>query len=601
MSVKPFYVKKGNVYAVPITHYTMEMAHSVRQAFLDIDPDAIAVELPETMALQFLHAGSRLPDISVIISYSADQTPIYYLAEPCDPSFEAIRSAQEKGKPAFCIDLDVDFYPDIHDPIPDPYSIKRIGLKSYYELYLKAAKPLNAIDESREMHMAKRLKELSLQYDKVLFVCGMAHLESILNKLDLNSYPIEMPAERGFIEIATLTEDAAREVLAEPPFITKAYEESRNGMMPDRQKLLFRLFKEAAIPYENESGMPFAGYNIQNIMKFARNYALVTNRLLPDLYQILTAAKGCVDANYAYEVWKLATDYPYIKNIDNLQELDLSIDELWGKSKLLKFQLKQKNLKAFHFDRRRKDKSRASFKPPGPFSICSYPPEDICIEKFGEFLKKKGTQLLVEDSARTIPFSTSIEDGIDTRETIRHFAEKKLYVKTKGKPPGGVGSVVMIFDEDSPQEADPFFSEKYPWRVSWLGEHNQESDMAMYATRMSENVVGPGISRCEYGGFMMTYPPRRLFDVWQDPDYAFLRSKAEVLLAAAIDYAVKPLIVYVGSKPPRTLLKSYARRYGKKIVYIPIGQLSPVTLNKLRIFHVLDGHDKREIAGDYIY
>ncbi|MFN4174822.1 MAG: hypothetical protein ACK4HV_06955, partial [Parachlamydiaceae bacterium] len=154
---------------------------------------------------------------------------------------------------------------------------------------------------------------------------------------------------------------------------------------------------------------------------------------------------------------------------------------------------------------------------------------------------------------------------------------------------------------DSPQEADPFFSEKYPWRVSWLGEHNQESDMAMYATRMSENVVGPGISRCEYGGFMMTYPPRRLFDVWQDPDYAFLRSKAEVLLAAAIDYAVKPLIVYVGSKPPRTLLKSYARRYGKKIVYIPIGQLSPVTLNKLRIFHVLDGHDKREIAGDYIY
>ena len=70
---------------------------------------------------------------------------------------------------------------------------------------------------------------------------------------------------------------------------------------------------------------------------------------------------------------------------------------------------------------------------------------------------------------------------------------------------------------------------------------------------------------------------------------------------AAIDYAVKPVIVYVASKPPRTALKSFARRYGKKMVYIPIGQLSPITLNKLRVFHVLDGHDKRKIADEYIF
>ena len=159
----------------------------------------------------------------------------------------------------------------------------------------------------------------------------------------------------------------------------------------------------------------------------------------------------------------------------------------------------------------------------------------------------------------------------------------------------------MIFDEDAPDETDTSFKEKYPWRTTWLGEHNQESDMSFYASSMTEKVVGPGISRCEYGGFMMSYPPRRLFDVWNDPDYAPLRTKAEVLLAAAIDYAVKPLIVYAAAKPPRSLLKSYAKRFGKKIVYIPIGQLSPITLNKLRIFHVLDGHDKRSIADEYIF
>ena len=99
----------------------------------------------------------------------------------------------------------------------------------------------------------------------------------------------------------------------------------------------------------------------------------------------------------------------------------------------------------------------------------------------------------------------------------------------------------------------------------------------------------------------MSYPPRRMYDVWHDPDYEGCRTKAEVLLMAAIDYAVKPLISYVGSKPPRSQLKSYARRFGKKIVYIPIGQLSPVTLNKIRAFHVLDGYDKREMADEYIF
>ena len=38
----------------------------------------------------------------------------------------------------------------------------------------------------------------------------------------------------------------------------------------------------------------------------------------------------------------------------------------------------------------------------------------------------------------------------------------------------------------------------------------------------------------------------------------------------------------------------------RTIMYIPIGQLSPVSLKKIRVVHVLDGYDKREIARDYI-
>lgn len=606
----PFYLQKENIFAVPITHYNMEMAAQVRLAFDAVKPDCIAVELAETMQLQLLHAASRLPDLSVVIAYDNKQSPLYYLCEPCDACFEALRTGLEHEIPSWCIDLDVNFYPDIREALPDTYALNRIGLKNYYEAYktLVLHKDLkNPLDHKRELYMAKRLKEFSLRYDRVLFVGGMSHVENILKLVDRMSFPSAEHALRNTIELCTLTKQSAREVIAEWGWITSHYENERNALKseetifpPDRQKLIYRLFKEAAAKYTERTGHAFPGYHFRNLMKFLRNYALIKDRLMPDLYQILSAAKGCVDDNFAYEVWELATTYPHLTNIDNLPEVNLTIEDVWGKSKKIHFRLKAKSLKSLFASKQRKDRFTSKFMPPGPFSICSYPPEDVIIEKFGEFLKKKGKQVLQEEAARTIPFSTSLEDGIDTRETIRRWHEKKLFVKARGKPQGGVGSVVMIFDDHNELEV-PAALDKYTWMSTWLGEHAQESDMSFYATPLTQNVVGPGISRCEYGGFMMSYPPRRMMNVWTDPDYAECRSKAEVLLMAAIDYAVQPLVTYVAAKPPRTALKSYARRFGKKVVYLPLGQLSPVTLNKLRVFHVLDGRDKREIAGDYIF
>lgn len=598
------YIQKDRIFAVPIIHYTMELAAIVRQVFEEIRPDCVAVELAETMQLQLLHAASRLPDISVVYSHDKENKPIYYLCEPCDAAFEGLRSALEAQIPAYCIDLDVDHYPDTRENLPDPYSIHRIGLKAYYDIYKQAAKTCNAVDRDREMHMARRLKELSLQYDRVLFIGGMAHIENVMHLVDRNSFPFTQHAERDIVQLCTLSEKSAQDVMAECGWFSTHYEIARSGSLnhpfpPDRQKLIFKLYKEAGEKYTERTGNAFPGYNLRNVMKFVRNYALLNNQLMPQLYQILAAAKGCVDHNFAYETWLLATSYAYRKNIDSLPEMDLTIEDVWGHSKLMRFHLKEKSRKNNFFQRQQKGKANFRFHPPGMFSICSYPPEDVIIERFGEFLKKKGTQIATEEAARTVPFSTSLEDGVDTRETIRHWHEKKLYVKMKGKPAGGVGSVVIIFDEDSPQN-DKYRREEYSWKTTWLGEHSQESDMAFYATPPMANVVGPGISRCEYGGFMMSSPPRRMYDIWHDPDYEECQTKAEVLLMAAIDYAVKPLIVYVAAKPPRNIIKSFAKRFGKKLVYVPIGQLSPITLNKLRVFHVLDGHDKREIADDYI-
>lgn len=597
----PFFRRWENIYLLPVIHYNLESAIITRKAFLEINPDCVAVELPETLHEPLTQGASRLPDISIISAKSEPGELLYYLCEPCEPTFEGVRSALEGGKATACIDLDVEGYPEFGDLLPDPYALGQIGLERYYRAYIKTLPSPSSQDVEREEHMAKRLKALSFQYDKILFIGGMAHIERLTHLLAKNAFKTALPAKRTEIKLSTLTEKSMREVMGECGYFTTAFESWRSGQapLPDRREKILTLYKAAGEVYTEKTGHPFLHYHLRNTMKFSRNYALISGRLTPDLFQMLSAAKGCVDHNYAYEAFILATDYPFLKNIDNLEPLDLTVEEVWKHSRLLRFHLKQESPKKLGF-KKRKDPKQFRLQPPGMFGLCSHQPEDKKVENFGDFLRKKGVELLREEASRTLPFSTSIEDGIDIRETIRHWHEKKLYIKIKGKPPGAVGSVVVIFNADSP-DPESREEERYPWKLTWLGEHEQESDMAFYATPVHAHIVGPGISRCEYGGFMMTYPPRRVSEVWADVDYETLRNKPEVLLAAAIDYCVDNLVVYVAKDPPPSRLKSYASFQGKKVVYIPIGTLSNVTLNKIRVFHVLDGYDKRDIADEFIF
>ncbi|MCL5743520.1 MAG: hypothetical protein M1541_06285, partial [Acidobacteria bacterium] len=78
-------------------------------------------------------------------------------------------------------------------------------------------------------------------------------------------------------------------------------------------------------------------------------------------------------------------------------------------------------------------------------------------------------------------------------------------------------------------------------------------------------------------------------------------TKSERLLLAGLDYSIHRYVVYVAARPPRSIFRSIAARMGRTVVYIPIGQLSPVALKKIRVVHVLDGYDKRSLAKEYIW
>ena len=658
MAHRLYLEKFASIHALPILHYRMECAQLVRMAFHHLRPDAVAIELPATLEAAFLKAVRRLPEISVI-SYQAgvkkgseqvNNQTAYLLVEPADPLVEAARLALERNLPLSFVDVDTDSYPRHHEQLPDSYTICRIGLEAYYREYLKYNSGQSPCleDQRREQGMAFRLQRLAEKHQRVLYVCGMAHLERVKELFaQRQAEPLERIRRDG-ITLWNLHPESCREILAEFPFLSALYEHRRvalpeepkesgsglrksfhalelihggkqelpeekllgnailraarllgkEGAFIDRQRVIYHLFCEAARHYRQETGETVHIWQKRAFFRFSRNYALQGGMLMPDLFQLLAAARGCIDDNFAYALCRLATCYPWQSDSSGLATISISPEEIWGGSRHIRFRPRQKRSKSLA---RMGILKRKREKRPGEWlegfddpSICSYPEEDIAIEEYGRFLKRKGSLQLSEELSRSEKFSTSLLDGIDMRETIRNIHEGAIYVRERQRAKGGVGCLVVIFDDDRR-------TERYPYRMTWLGEHEQESDMAFYATDPAENIVGPGICRCEYGGFLLSYPPRRMLDVWQDPDYQMAAARSEVLLMAALDYSIEKHVVYVAAKPPRSIFKQMAARQERKIVYIPLGSLSPHKLKQLRILHILSGKDKREIAKDYIW
>ncbi len=591
---------------LPVLHGRLEFAVAVRQALLGIQPDCIAVELPETLHQPILRGVARLPLLSVV-HYQNDQgKPVYLPIEPADPMIEAMRFGLEHDLPVHLVDQDVDLYGRHPDRLPDPYAVKRLGHQRYCDACQAALEHApDPADAGRERVMAFHLRQLLADHERVLFVCGMSHARRVHA---LMAGPAEgEPLRRVRREGSTLYHLAAassREVMAEPPYLSTVFEEARGGgasAMDSLDRLIeqVRLAQRARDAHLKNSGEEVPVAALSNLFRFARNYALVENRLAPDLYQLLVASRGSVDDNFAYEVWDLATHWPHQTDTPELPVINLSIEDLFDNARTIRFHRTQKVRRHRML---RLIKNRHHEKRPGDWkdewkgeAICSHQPEDIVIESYGDFLKKRAKGMLSAENSRVEAFSASLLDGVDTRETLRNWHEGRLYVREHQLFRGEVGSVIVIFDEDLGA------TDHYPWAMTWQGEHEQESDMAFYATPQGDKMVGPGISRCEYGGFLLTYPPGRMFHVFEDPYFDQAESKPERLLLASIDYCQERLVVYVGPRPPRSMFKGLAERFGKRLVYIPLGDLSPVSLRQLRVFHVLDGHSVRGYAKDYIW
>ncbi len=585
----------------PVAPGRMEFAIEARRAILAERPHVVAVELPATLESAYLQAIARLPRITVLMypDENDEDSAIYVPVEPADPFTEAVRTAREIGAEVIFADPDVTERPHLPDLYPDPYALRRIPLERYVEAYRVHPQPRSDEIAAHAAGIAWKLQGAN-PLENVLVVVSLNLLDAVL---DAMQEPQEEPSRRRRdVELVNPHPDCLAEITAEYPFLQWRYEhyrgEMRDDALADRRRAQLDLFKEAEAGYEKNAGDAVAHWQRRLLARYTRNLAISNGDLTAGVFDLTVAARSIVDDNYAWEVWDAANRYPPQEAESDLTTLNLSGEEIWTNTRKIRIRRRlprpKRRLRPAGLKPHRKEKYAGEWAQEfHGEAICSYPPEDIVIEDYGRFLKRKAKSILSEERSRTEPFTTSLLDGVDLRETVRNWHESKIYVRQLEKTAGEVGSVIVIFDPDP--------ADRYSYLTTWLGEHQNESDMAFYSTNPFEHLVGPGIGRGEYGGFLLSLPPRRMIDVWTDPDYDFAENKPERLLLAGLDYSVHRNVVYVAARPPRSVFRSIASRFGRNILYMPLGQLSPQKLKRIRVVHVLDSYERRQEAKDFIW
>ena len=601
---EPGSLKRGRFTYFPVAPGRLEFAVEVRRAILRDKPDVVALELPANLEHAWLRAVARLPEMSVICypdeGGPADQA-VYVAVEPADPFTEAVRTGIEVGAEIFFADPGAGHRPHLEDLYPDTSAVAHIGLARYIEAYRVYPQPRSEETARYAAGIAWKLQGAD-PLARVTVVLSLNLLDPVLDAMEEPQVQPMVRARREGIRLLNPHPDSLAEITAEYPFLQWRFEQFRQSMtdasLTDRRHSQLAVFRAAEKSYEAATGERIAHWQRRLLARYTRNLALANQELSAGIFDLTVAARSVADDNYAWDVWETAGRYPPQKTASDLETARVSGDEMWLDTRKIRLRRRipgaKRRLRPYGL------KPRPKEQVPGEWasqldgtSICSYPPEDLVVEDYGRFLKKKGKSFLSEEHAHVEPFTTSVLDGVDIRETVRHWHEQRIFVREHRKAHGEVGSVVVIFDADR--------DGRYPYLTTWLGENQNESDMAFYSTFPFDNLVGPGIGRAEYGGFLMSLPPRRIFDVWRDPDYEFAESKPERLLLAALDYSVHRFVVYVAARPPRSIFKTIAARLGRTIVYLPLGQFSPAALKKIRVVHVLDGPARREIAKDYLW
>ncbi len=607
------------VRVLPIIHGSGDFAIRVREELLSRPYDCVAVPLPPSFQDDVEECIERLPTVSAVAQLDVDRDDAelgfsYVPIDPCQGVIAALRTAIGERIVREFIDIETPRFEAISGIFPDPYALKRVTPELFSAALLPAIPPPQpGQHRARIAWMARRLHDLEAHHRLILLVCSLLDWPWIR---DAYWRRVESPEPEPFYApLASFTVDPRTLLFAlgELPFITGLYERGRRELTADDNlsvdgvKEMVLEARETLRRQHPRNAQRITPQLLSIYFRYVRNLSLIDRRLTPDLYSLIVAAKQTAGDDFALAVAETASTYPYAE-LDESHEpgadresgclrMGLGQAEVpgWGTAFMVSRLPGQAvvwrtcELRPRPVQRQQK-RWRQRW---DPFGMCSWPNEDDRIESFHRHVRDQARAILGSDLARVEKFTTSIRDGIDIRETLRNWHTGDLYVKVLPPGRGSIEAVVFLFEVP----ADP---QVYTHRATWFAEHSEESTLAFYATDPMQNLVGPGIAQAVYGGALFLFPPRPIPEIWTDPRLQFATTLEERLLAAGFLHSKDRHVAVASPGLPRASWRLLARKFGRKIVHLPLKRFSGQLLERLRTFHVLNGKHVRSYAADYI-
>jgi hypothetical protein len=615
---------------LPVIHGSGDFSIQVREELLSRPYECVAVPLPPSLQDEVEAAVERLPDVSVVVQVDAEDADgefggeederdesepgfSYVPIDPCQGVIAALRTARGERMAREFIDLETPRFVSVTGTFPDPYALKRVSPDRFAAAILAAIPPPQPGQVTDRIRwMAARLRELEYKYRLTLFVCSILDWPWVRDAYRRRLAPPEPQSFFSPIQSFRVDPRTLIFALGELPYITGLYERGRRELTPDDNlsvdgvKEMVLDARERLRDKHPKIAARITPQVLSVFFRYVRNLCLVDRRLTPDLYTLIVAAKQTAGDDFALSLAETAREYPYSeRDEDDVTEfgehgaLRMGIHRgdvpVWGAGPMVS-RLPGQSMTWRTCELRprpNRDEQTRWRQRWNPFGMCSYPPEDERIESFHRHVRDQAKAIIGADLARTEKFTTSVRDGIDIRETLRNWHTGDLYVKVVPPSRGSIEVVVFLFDIP----ADP---QLYTNRTTWYAEHGEESTLAFYATDPMKNLVGPGIAQAEYGGALFLFPPRPIPDVWIDPRLDFTETLEERLLAGAFLHSRDRHVAVVSPRIPPSSWRRLARRFGRKIVHLPLKRFSGQLLERLRIFHVLNGKQVRSYAADFI-
>ena len=601
---------------LPILYGSADFALEVRRRLQSRTFDCLAVALPPSFEAPVEEGIGVLPRISVAVQREAlpqhEESYNYVPVDPCQGLIAAIREAMQQQIDRAYIDLEVQAYEPHHVALPDPYALKEVRLERFLAAVIPAlpAPPDDGQRAARIARMAYELHCLELEYERVVFVCGVADWPWI-RKAYRQRAPYDAHARATLPRCAQVDEESLFFLLGELPYITFLYEHRRAELLSDRTLSLDgvkSLLLEARDQWAQEQELGGQHWltpkRLSVLLKYVRNLTLTDRRLTPDLYNLALASKQVVGDDFALAVIDKSREYPPQRIVND----GLGDDEViqFGPEKMLdgdgvpatcvnRLQGIPKTWRNLAFKPTPPEPQRQQWRLDwDPAGHCSYPPEDQRIESFQRQVRDIALQITGEEQPKVERFSASLKDGLDLRETLRNWHTGEIFVQELPPSRGAVEVVVFLF------EHPPIDASRYPWCSTWYAEHEEESTLCFFATDYTQRMVGPGVGQALYGGCFFLFPPRPILDVWRDPRLQHAHSREERMLLGALLHSREKRVVLVAPQAPSQRWRRLARQYKRQLVYVPLKRFSPAAIDRLRRFHVLNGRYVRSYASKFI-